>query len=70
MQHLTPELSLGWLFKEFGANLLPFLVGSFVLGALAALTSFITIRLLWRLHLLQRIKERKLLYPRKDSADK
>jgi uncharacterized protein len=71
MHYFKPELSLDWLVMNFGSNLLPFLVGCFVLGAVAALGSFIAIRLLWRLHLLQRIKERKLLHrSRQQSSDK
>jgi uncharacterized protein (DUF2062 family) len=69
LQHLKPELSFDWLFREFGTNLLPFLVGCLVLGAIAALVSFVTIRLVWRLHLLQRIKERRLLHLSRKQPD-
>lgn len=54
------ELSLDWLFLELGHRWRPFLLGCFILGAISGLTGFISVRLLWRLHLVQRLKKRRL----------
>ncbi len=61
------EFSLDWLFLELGPRWRPFLLGCFLMACLSGLTGFISVRLLWRLHLLQRLKERKLLRQPKNS---
>lgn len=55
------QFSLDWLFLELGALWRPFLLGCLIMATISSIIGFITVRLLWRLHLLQRIKERKLL---------
>lgn len=55
------EFSLDWLFMELGASWRPFLLGCFVLASLSSVIGFFTTRLLWRMHLIQRLKQRKIL---------
>lgn len=55
------EPSLDWLFLELGTRWRPFLVGCLFMGCSLGFLGFFSMQLLWRLHLLQRIKERKLL---------
>ncbi|HEY3487083.1 MAG TPA: DUF2062 domain-containing protein [Gammaproteobacteria bacterium] len=61
VQHFYFEPSLDWLFMELGSRWRPFLLGCLFMGSMLGLTGFFAMQLLWRLHLLQRIKERKLL---------
>jgi uncharacterized protein (DUF2062 family) len=53
------ELSYEWLVNELGAIWEPFLLGCFVSGLLSALVGYLTIRGLWRLHLVRHYKARK-----------
>lgn len=61
LSHFQFEPSLDWLFLELGTRWRPFLVGCLFMGCSLGLVGFFSMQLLWRLHLLQRIKERKLL---------
>lgn len=61
IHHFQFEPSLDWLFLELGTRWRPFLVGCLFMGCSLGLAGFFGMHLLWRLHLLQRIKERKLL---------
>jgi hypothetical protein len=61
LQHFSFEFSLDWLFLELGSRWRPFLLGCLIMASLSSLAGFITIRVLWRMHLLQRIKARKIL---------
>jgi uncharacterized protein (DUF2062 family) len=61
IHHFQFEPSFDWLFLELGTRWRPFLVGCLFMGCLSGLAGFFSMQLLWRLHLLQRIKERKLL---------
>jgi uncharacterized protein (DUF2062 family) len=61
VHHFQFEPSFDWLFLELGTRWKPFLVGCLFMGCLLGLAGFFGMHLLWRLHLLQRIKERKLL---------
>lgn len=54
------EPSIGWLTNELLAIWPSFLLGCFVLGTIAAISGYATIRILWRMHILKHIKERKL----------
>ena len=56
--HFQFELSFEWLMMELALIWQPFLLGCLVVGSIAALTSFLLIRLLWRLHIVSHIKER------------
>lgn len=53
------ELSYEWLANELGAIWEPFLLGCFVAGVVSALLGYLTIRGLWRLHLVKHYKARK-----------
>lgn len=53
------ELSYDWLMSGLGAIWEPFLLGCFVTGSVAALTGYLTIRGLWRLHLVKHYNARK-----------
>jgi len=53
------ELSYDWLMSGLGAIWQPFLLGCFVAGSVSALTGYLTIRGLWRLHLVRHYRERK-----------
>ena len=55
-------LSLEWLTSELTAIWEPFLLGCFVCGVVSAAVGYGVIRLLWRLHILSHIKERKLRF--------
>jgi uncharacterized protein (DUF2062 family) len=52
-------LSWEWLQTELIAIWQPFLLGCFVTGLAAGLLGFTTIRILWRLHLVSYVKERR-----------
>ena len=52
-------LSWEWLQTELTVIWQPFLLGCFVTGLTAGIVGFITIRILWRLHLVSYIKTRR-----------
>ncbi len=55
--HFT--LSYEWLVNELGMFWEPFLLGCFVTGTVCALLGYLTIRGLWRLHLVKHYQARK-----------
>lgn len=62
--HITPktiefELSLSWLWSEIGLIWQPLLLGCFVLGLASAALGNVLTRVLWRLHVVQRWRQRK-----------
>lgn len=52
------ELSFNWLLTGLSAIWQPFLLGCLVVGVICSLASFVLVRVLWHLHILQHIKER------------
>ncbi len=56
--HFAFELSFNWLMMELSLIWQPFLLGCLVVGSVAALFTFILIRILWRLHIISHIRER------------
>lgn len=52
------ELSFEWLIHGLEAIWQPFLLGCFTIGVISALASFILVRVLWHLHILNHIKLR------------
>ena len=52
------RLSFDWLFNELAAIWQPFLLGCLIVGSIAALASFLVVRVLWHLHILNHIKLR------------
>jgi len=53
------ELSMDWLMTEMLAIWKPFLMGCFSFAVISALFGFFTIRVLWRLHILRYLKQKK-----------
>lgn len=53
------ELSGAWLMHELHTTWKPFLLGCFLFAAVSGITGFFTIRLLWRLHVVRYIKQKK-----------
>ena len=64
VQHVQFEPSVAWLMGEVGATWQPFLLGCFVAGAVSALIGYVTIRLLWRWHIVRAHHQRR----RRDAA--
>ena len=60
IQDIEFQASSEWLMNEMAAIWQPFLLGCFTVGAISGLLGFIAIRLLWRLHIIKHIKERRL----------
>lgn len=54
------ELSFEWLKLELGYIWEPFLLGCLVLGLLSAVIGYLFIRIMWRFHVFQYIKRRRL----------
>lgn len=54
------ELSWGWLGTELAAIWEPFLLGCLVCGGVFGVLGFVSVRLLWRLHIVSVLKERKI----------
>jgi len=53
------ELSFDWLLNGLAEIWQPFLLGCLVIGIISSLASYVLVRILWRLHILQHIKERR-----------
>ncbi len=58
------ELSWAWLGTELVTIWQPFLLGCFVVGSGAALLGWLTVRILWRLHIIRYLKLRALRHRR------
>ena len=52
------ELSWDWFSHNLSQSWEPFLLGCFVMAVFSALAGFLTIKLIWRLHIIRRLKER------------
>jgi hypothetical protein len=52
------ELSFDWLLSELIAIWQPFLLGCLIVGVVLSLASFVLVRVLWHLHILNHIKVR------------
>ena len=57
---ITFEVSMQWLMGELTMIWQPFLLGCFVLGILSAALGNMTIRLMWRIHVIRYIKRKRL----------
>jgi uncharacterized protein (DUF2062 family) len=66
------ELTLDWFSTQLDLIWQPFLLGCFVFAVASGLIGFLTIRILWRMHIIQHMKERRArLHNRaKDSQGK
>ena len=60
IQHVDFQISMEWLSTELVAIWQPFLLGCFTVSTVSGLIGFVSVRLLWRLHLVRHIKERRL----------
>ena len=65
--HFNFELSLAWLQNGLHAIWQPFLLGCLVVGLVTSLSSFILVRILWRLHIISHIRDRSLRRHNQDS---
>jgi len=61
------ELSTEWLMQSMGVIWQPLLLGCLIMGVISAVVGYTAVRLLWRLHIVQHLKERRL---RKKKAKK
>ena len=59
IQHVDFQISMEWLSTELIAIWQPFLLGCFTVSTVSGLIGFVSVRLLWRLHLVQHLKERR-----------
>jgi uncharacterized protein (DUF2062 family) len=62
------ELSFTWLLTGLLEIWQPFLLGCLVVGFVTSALSFILIRVLWRLHILTHIKNRKIRKTQKSTS--
>lgn len=56
------ELSMDWLTSGMLAIWKPFLFGCFILAVLSSALGFTAIRILWRLHIINYLKQKRLKY--------
>lgn len=59
-RHIEFEISLHWIQTQMIAIWQPLLLGSTTLGLISGTLGYITIRLLWRLHVVQYLKDKQL----------
>ncbi|HED15301.1 MAG TPA: DUF2062 domain-containing protein [Gammaproteobacteria bacterium] len=52
------ELSMNWLMNELGYIWQPFLLGCLVTAIVSSVLGYVSIRLLWRWHIVQHLKQR------------
>ncbi len=66
------ELSFDWLIDGLASIWQPFLLGCFVVGAISSITSFLAVRVLWHLHILNhiRMRARRLHNRRRRASEK
>lgn len=60
-QQFQFQFSLDWIFLELGARWRPFLLGCLIMASFLSMAGYFATHLLWRLHLIQRIKKRRIL---------
>ncbi|MEE9304457.1 MAG: DUF2062 domain-containing protein [Thiotrichaceae bacterium] len=58
------SLSIEWISNMIGSSWRPILLGSLVLGIISSVLGYIAVRVLWRLHIIQRWQNRKNHHPR------
>ena len=59
-QQFEIQLSVDWLLMELGQIWQPLLLGSLVCGMISAVVGYVGIRLLWRMHVVERFKQRRV----------
>ncbi len=53
------EISVHWLLTELGAIWEPFLLGCFLIGTFTALAGYVTVQVIWRIHVISSWRERR-----------
>ena len=61
------EASFEWIQQQMELIWQPFLLGCLTLGIASGATGFIAIRLLWRLRIVQYLKQKQQRYTRKEK---
>ncbi|MCU7836031.1 MAG: DUF2062 domain-containing protein [gamma proteobacterium symbiont of Taylorina sp.] len=64
------QMNVEWFSSQIEHIWQPFLLGCFIAGTISALIAYTTIRLLWRLHIIQHIKARQARRTPKRKAKK
>lgn len=64
------EASFDWIAQQMGAIWQPFLLGCFTLGVSSAFIGFVGIRLIWRLHIVNYLKNKKQRFVDKHKKQK
>lgn len=59
VNHIEFKASFDWITEQMAVIWKPFLLGCFTLGTLSGVSGFIIMRVLWRLHIVQYMKEKK-----------
>ncbi len=59
LMDLDIQLSLDWFFTQLGASWRPFFLGCAVLSMVSGTLGYLAMQLLWRYHVLTKIKQRK-----------
>ncbi len=54
------ELSTDWLMQSRGLIWQPLLLGCLIMAVISSVVGYTMVRLLWRLHIVQHLKERRL----------
>jgi uncharacterized protein (DUF2062 family) len=62
------ELTIQWFSTQLDLIWQPFLLGCLIFGLISAVIGFVGIRLLWRMHIIQHLKERRARKHQKKSA--
>ncbi len=62
------NLSLGWIWTNLAGIGYPLIFGSLLCGWVAGVSGFVVVRVLWRLHVIRRWRERRMTR-RKARAD-
>jgi uncharacterized protein (DUF2062 family) len=57
---ITFELSFDWLMDELEHIWEPFLLGCLIMGLASAMVGYLAVRIIWRLHIFQYLKRRRL----------
>lgn len=58
------ELSLHWLMSDMLLVWRPFLLGCFILSAVAAASGYVGVRAFWRLYIIRKLEEKRRRAPR------
>jgi len=65
--HLKFQASFDWISEQMQVIWQPLLLGCTTLGIITAITGFISMRILWRLHIINYLKEKKLRFTHRND---